>query len=115
MRSSGVILNQTALPPRCRLEAKLARLAWRFTRRSGLSPTTRQRIRHAGFLDIFLHHDVGFQPHKGLAETGFCRLARSAHDHANALVPSSSLIHQRRAIDHADQGQGYRMRVRKAG
>ena len=68
----------------------------------------------AGLLDVFLHHDVGFQPHERLQHR-LGGLGGFTHHHANALGAFEQLDYQRRAADHVDQVRDVIRRVSKAG
>ena len=66
-------------------------------------------VRALGFLDEFLHQDVGVQPLEGL-DHRLGRVRRLRQHHADALGAFQQLDHQRRAAAHLDQLAG-RLRV----
>ncbi|MNO64593.1 hypothetical protein D3C76_553250 [compost metagenome] len=68
----------------------------------------------AGFLYVFLHHDVVLQPHEGF-EHRFGSLLGFREDHADALGAFQQLDHQRRAANHLDQVRHVVRRVGEAG
>ena len=105
----GVNRTKVAEPPRCKLERNSPAKACRFMAATTLSPTTKTANVTAACSRTkeFLHHDVGFETHKGL-NNAFRGIVGFRQHHADPLRAFQQLDHQRRAANLFNQIRHHR-------